>query len=257
MKLNSFNLSEQVNKKRKRICRVIGSGKGKTGGRGLKGQKSRSGVSINGFEGGQMPLHMRMPKHGFKSRSKMKKTVLKTDFLNFCFERNLIGKKNTLKIEDIESLSKAKKNTYIKFLMGNKLSNAINVEAHSASENVIKEFKRLGAEIKIVKFSKKSAKVNTESSISNAKSEKMPNSKLKKVESKVNNKEKTSQSKTDKKEKGILKTKTKTKKKVDSKILDNKNKTSQSTIDKNEKKKITTKKKISNGLCLRTNCIQN
>ena len=239
MKLNSFNLSEQVNKKRKRICRGIGSGKGKTGGRGLKGQKSRSGVSINGFEGGQMPLHMRMPKHGFKSRSKMKKTILKTDFLNFCFERNLIGKKNTLKIEDIESLSKAKKNTYIKFLMGNKLSNAINVEAHSASESVIKEFKRLGAEIKIVKFSKKSAKVNTESSISNAKSEKMPNSKLKKVESKVNNKEKTSQSKTDKKEKGILKTKTK----VESKIVDNKNKTSQSTTDKKEKKIIKTKKK--------------
>ena len=211
MKLNSFNLSEQVNKKRKRICRGIGSGKGKTGGRGLKGQKSRSGVSINGFEGGQMPLHMRMPKHGFKSRSKMKKTILKTDFLNFCFERNLIGKKNTLKIEDIESLSKAKKNTYIKFLMGNKLSNAINVEAHSASENVIKEFKRLGAEIKIIKFSKKSAKVNTESSISNAKSEKMPNSKLKKVESKVNNKEKTSQSKTDKKEKKITKTNKKNK----------------------------------------------
>ena len=239
MKLNSFNLSEQVNKKRKRICRGIGSGKGKTGGRGLKGQKSRSGVSINGFEGGQMPLHMRMPKHGFKSRSKMKKTILKTDFLNFCFERNLIGKKNTLKIEHIESLSKAKKNTYIKFLMGNKLSNAINVEAHSASESVIKEFKRLGAEIKIVKFSKKSAKVNTESSISNAKSEKMPNSKLKKVESKVNNKEKTSQSKTDKKEKGILKTK----KKVESKIVDNKNKTSQSTTDKKEKKIIKTKKK--------------
>ena len=239
MKLNSFNLSEQVNKKRKRICRGIGSGKGKTGGRGLKGQKSRSGVSINGFEGGQMPLHMRMPKLGFKSRSKLKKTILKTDFLNFCFERNLIGKKNTLKIEDIESLSKAKKNTYIKFLMGNKLSNAINVEAHSASESVIKEFKRLGAEIKIVKFSKKSAKVSTESSISNAKSEKMPNSKLKKVESKVNNKEKTSQSKTDKKEKGILKTKTK----VESKIVDNKNKTSQSTTDKKEKKIIKTKKK--------------
>ena len=242
MKLNSFNLSEQVNKKRKRICRGIGSGKGKTGGRGLKGQKSRSGVSINGFEGGQMPLHMRMPKHGFKSRSKMKKTILKTDFLNFCFERNLIGKKNTLKIEDIESLSKAKKNTYIKFLMGNKLSNAINVEAHSASESVIKEFKRLGAEIKIVKFSKKSAKVNTENSISNAKSEKMSYSKLKKVESKiVNNTEKTSQSKTDKKEKGILKTKTKTK--VESKIVDNKNKTSQSTTDKKEKKIIKTKKK--------------
>ncbi len=202
MKLNNFNLSEQVNKKRKRICRGIGSGKGKTGGRGLKGQKSRSGVSINGFEGGQMPLHMRMPKHGFKSRSKMKKTILKTDFLNFCFERNLIGKKNTLKIEDIESLSNTKKNTHIKFLMGNKLSNAINVEAHSASESVVKEFKRLGAEIKIVKFSKKSAKVNNEKSSSKVKSEKTPISKKNKVESKiVDNKKKTLQSTTDKKNK--------------------------------------------------------
>ena len=231
MKLNSFNLSEQVNKKKKRICRGIGSGKGKTGGRGLKGQKSRSGVSINGFEGGQMPLHMRMPKHGFKSRSKIKKTILKTDFLNFCFERNLIIKKNNLKIEDIVSLSNAKKNTHIKFLMGNKLSKAINVEAHSASENVIKEFKRLGAEIKIIKFSKKSAKVNTDNSISNSKSKKISNSKLKKAESKIaNDTEKTSQSKTDKKEKGILKTKKKVKmvknqkdkKKDKSKIVDKK-----------------------------------
>jgi len=48
----------------------------------MKGQKSRTGVSINGFEGGQMPLHMRMPKHGFKSRSKIKKVILKTNFLN-------------------------------------------------------------------------------------------------------------------------------------------------------------------------------
>ena len=85
--------------------------------------------------------------------------------------------------------------------MGNKLSNAINVEAHSASENVIKEFKRLGAEIKIIKFSKKSAKVNTiiQSPIQNPKS---ICSKPKKAESKIaNDTEKTSQSKTDKKKK--------------------------------------------------------
>ena len=65
MKLNEFKTTNEKIK-RKRICRGIGSGKGKTGGRGMKGQKSRTGVSINGFEGGQMPLHMRMPKHGFK-----------------------------------------------------------------------------------------------------------------------------------------------------------------------------------------------
>ena len=218
MKLNSFNMSEQVNKKKKRICRGIGSGKGKTGGRGLKGQKSRSGVSINGFEGGQMPLHMRMPKHGFKSRSKIKKTILKTDFLNFCFERNLIIKKNNLKIEDIVSLSNAKKNTHIKFLMGNKLSKAINIEAHSASESVIKEFKRLGAEIKIIKFLKRSPKINKQNITTNLKSENVANPKsgeasLKKTD-KLKNKDKLNkplQSKSNKKEKKTTKTQKKTK----------------------------------------------
>ncbi len=218
MKLNSFNMSEQVNKKKKRICRGIGSGKGKTGGRGLKGQKSRSGVSINGFEGGQMPLHMRMPKHGFKSRSKIKKTILKTDFLNFCFERNLIIKKNNLKIEDIVSLSNAKKNTHIKFLMGNKLSKAINIEAHSASESVIKEFKRLGAEIKIIKFLKRSPKINKQNITTNLKSENVANPKsgkasLKKTD-KLKNTDKLNkplQSKSNKKEKKTTKTQKKTK----------------------------------------------
>ena len=218
MKLNSFNMSEQVNKKKKRICRGIGSGKGKTGGRGLKGQKSRSGVSINGFEGGQMPLHMRMPKHGFKSRSKIKKTILKTDFLNFCFERNLIIKKNNLKIEDIVSLSNAKKNTHIKFLMGNKLSKAINIEAHSASESVIKEFKRLGIEIKIIKFLKRSPKINKQNITTNLKSENVANPKsgeasLKKTD-KLKNKDKLNkplQSKSNKKEKKTTKTQKKTK----------------------------------------------
>ena len=210
MKLNSFNLSEQNKKKRKRICRGIGSGKGKTGGRGVKGQKSRTGVSINGFEGGQMPLHMRMPKHGFKSRSKIKKTILKTDFINFCVEKNLIGKKSTLKIEDLEMLSKSKKNTHIKFLMGNKLSSAISVEAHSASESVIKEFKRLGSDIKIVKFKKKSLNVNEDSS-KKVKEKKVVNSdSKKKVELNVNNKKKTSKLKSDNKKK-LSKTKKKTK----------------------------------------------
>ena len=165
-----------------------------------------------------MPLHMRMPKHGFKSRSKIKKTILKTDFLNFCFERNLIIKKNNLKIEDIVSLSNAKKNTHIKFLMGNKLSKAINIEAHSASESVIKEFKRLGAEIKIIKFLKRSPKINKQNITTNLKSENVANLKsgeasLKKTD-KLKNKDKLNkplQSKSNKKEKKTTKTQKKTK----------------------------------------------
>lgn len=67
MKLNELRDADGATKSRKRVGRGIGSGLGKTGGRGVKGQKSRSGVSINGFEGGQMPLHMRIPKRGFNN----------------------------------------------------------------------------------------------------------------------------------------------------------------------------------------------
>ena len=66
-KLNEIRDNEGAHKKRMRVGRGPGSGKGKTGGRGVKGQKSRSGVAIGGFEGGQMPLHMRMPKRGFNN----------------------------------------------------------------------------------------------------------------------------------------------------------------------------------------------
>ncbi len=67
MKLNQLSDNKGARKTRTRVCRGIGSGKGKTGGRGIKGQKSRSGVAIKGFEGGQMPIHMRMPKRGFNA----------------------------------------------------------------------------------------------------------------------------------------------------------------------------------------------
>lgn len=67
MKLNEIRENEGARKLRMRIGRGIGSGKGKTGGRGVKGQKSRTGVSIRGFEGGQMPLHRRLPKRGFSN----------------------------------------------------------------------------------------------------------------------------------------------------------------------------------------------
>ncbi|MEM7462397.1 MAG: 50S ribosomal protein L15 [Pseudomonadota bacterium] len=67
MKLNEIKDKEDASRKRKRVARGIGSGTGKTGGRGVKGQKSRSGVAINGFEGGQMPIYRRLPKRGFSN----------------------------------------------------------------------------------------------------------------------------------------------------------------------------------------------
>ena len=153
MKLNEFKIINQKTK-RKRICRGIGSGKGKTGGRGMKGQKSRTGVSINGFEGGQMPLHMRMPKHGFKSKSKMRKIILKTDFINQLLEKKIISDKAKLDINQITSLSKSNKNSYVKFLFGKKLEKPISVQAHAVSASALKEFKRIGGEVDIIKFKK-------------------------------------------------------------------------------------------------------
>ena len=67
MKLNEIRDNEGARKSRKRVARGIGSGSGKTGGRGVKGQKSRSGVAVNGFEGGQMPIYRRLPKRGFNN----------------------------------------------------------------------------------------------------------------------------------------------------------------------------------------------
>jgi large subunit ribosomal protein L15 len=153
MKLNEFKTTNQKIK-RKRICRGIGSGKGKTGGRGMKGQKSRTGVSINGFEGGQMPLHMRMPKHGFKSKSKFRKIILKTDFINNLLEKKIISDKAKLDIGQITNLSKSNKNSYIKFLFGKKLNKPVSIQTHAVSASALKEFKRIGGEVDIIKFKK-------------------------------------------------------------------------------------------------------
>ena len=153
MKLNEFKTIDQKTK-RKRICRGIGSGKGKTGGRGMKGQKSRTGVSINGFEGGQMPLHMRMPKHGFKSKSKLRKIILKTDFINQLLEKKIISDKAKLDIGQITTLSKSNKNSYVKFLFGKKLVKPVSIQTHAVSASALKEFKRVGGEVDVIKFKK-------------------------------------------------------------------------------------------------------
>mgnify|MGYP000016811573 CR=1 FL=1 len=152
MKLNDLRTPSSNLKQRKRVGRGIGSGKGKTGGRGIKGQKSRTGVSINGFEGGQMPLHMRMPKHGFKSRTKIKNKVFKTDFINYLFEKKALKENSTVNITQLHEFISAKMNSRIKILMGQKLKGSISIEVHAASKGVIKEFKRVGGEIKIIDF---------------------------------------------------------------------------------------------------------
>ena len=103
MKLNEIRDNEGARKPRKRVARGIGSGSGKTGGRGQKGQKSRSGVAVNGFEGGQMPIYRRLPKRGFKNHFAKEFAVVNLDTLQKAIDA---GKLNANDI-NIESLLKA------------------------------------------------------------------------------------------------------------------------------------------------------
>jgi large subunit ribosomal protein L15 len=166
MKLNEIKLEKHKPKTAKRVGRGIGSGKGKTAGRGVKGQKSRSGVSINGFEGGQMPLHMRMPKHGFKNRFKKEFLILDTKKINSLIDDKKISKTKKVLISDLADFNMTMKLKYsgLKILFNEKLKEAVKIQANKASKNAIKEFKRVGGEIEIIEFDKKSSKVKTEES---------------------------------------------------------------------------------------------
>lgn len=100
-RLNELRDNPGANKVRVRIGRGIGSGKGKTGGRGGKGQTARSGVAINGFEGGQMPLHMRMPKRGFNPHNPAKWNAIRIDRIQAYIDS---GKLDAKKVIDAEAL---------------------------------------------------------------------------------------------------------------------------------------------------------
>lgn len=104
MRLNELSDNPGATKNRKRVGRGIGSGKGKTAGRGVKGQKSRSGVSINGFEGGQMPIHMRLPKRGFNKPNRKRYAELSIVNLERAIQAGKINKGDKL---DAEALVRA------------------------------------------------------------------------------------------------------------------------------------------------------
>ena len=235
MKLNELKIPTSSLKQKKRVGRGIGSGKGKTGGRGIKGQKSRTGVSINGFEGGQMPLHMRMPKHGFKSRSKIKSKVFKTDFINYLFEKKAVKEKTTLDISQLYEFISAKKNSHIKILMGQKLKGSISIEVHAASKGVIKEFKRVGGEIKIIDFKQFIKNIRTSNAKNKSKNEVRQKKNIKDIKTDVDEKKVIDSNKSQKSK--LIKTeKKKIKKTADKSKTNEKIKTADKT-----KKKITKK----------------
>jgi len=150
MKINELKSTLTSSKKNKRRGRGSGSGLGKTAGRGVKGQKSRSGVSINGFEGGQMPLYRRLPKRGFKNRFKTK-----TQNINFSMIKNFI-KKYDLDPKDISEEQLFKRKIFkrskgkLKLLNVGKLDFATNLEISFASKKAIQVLEKLGGTIKLI-----------------------------------------------------------------------------------------------------------
>ena len=151
MKINELKSTLTSNKKRKRVGRGAGSGTGKTAGRGVKGQKSRSGVSINGFEGGQMPLYRRLPKRGFKN-----KFAKKIQSINFNQISDFI-KKYKLKAEDLKESDLFEKKIFnkskgaLKLLNVGELSSPINIEVSYASKKAIEKVQKLGGSVKMKK----------------------------------------------------------------------------------------------------------
>ena len=142
----------KINKKKLRVGRGIGSGKGKTSARGHKGQKSRSGVAIKSFEGGQMPLYRRLPKRGFKSLNKNKVAIL-----NLSKIQNIIDKKENeiksnmnLKILKEKNLIN-KKFKKLKILGTGEIKKNIEISAHFASKQALAKIEKAGGKISIVK----------------------------------------------------------------------------------------------------------
>ena len=152
--MNILNSTTKLKKPKKKIGRGIGSGKGKTSGRGIKGQKSRSGVAIKSFEGGQMPLYRRLPKRGFNQINKKKVAKINLDQIQSLVDNKKI---NTDSLINLESLKKDKiiSKSFIKYkILGNgNLNSKINIEADFSSISAREKIEKLGGEL-ILKNSK-------------------------------------------------------------------------------------------------------
>ena len=152
MRLNDISDNPGAVKKRVRVGRGPGSGKGKTGGRGIKGQKSRSGVSIKAFEGGQMPLYQRLPKRGFNSRNSKKLL----DQVNIGSIQRLIDAKKIIENKPIDiavlhSVGLINKNAVsVKLLAKGALKSKIKIEVSSASDKAKKAVENMGGELNLV-----------------------------------------------------------------------------------------------------------
>ena len=151
--MSTLNTTGKVLYKRKiRVGRGIGSGKGKTSGRGVKGQKSRSGVAIKSFEGGQMPLYRRLPKRGFNSISAEKIAILNLEKIQSYIDKKTINSSELLNVDLLKKLKLINKNsTKLKILGSGDIKDKVNIEANLASKSAVEKLEKIGGSIQLKK----------------------------------------------------------------------------------------------------------
>ena len=149
MELNSL---VKNNKKKIRVGGGIGSGKGKTSSRGHKGQKSRSGVAIKSFEGGQMPLYRRLPKRGFKSLNKDNTAILNLSKIQSMLDKSKNDLKNIIDLKILKEKNLINsKYLKLKILGAGEIKKNIEISAHFASKTALTKIEKAGGKINIVK----------------------------------------------------------------------------------------------------------
>ena len=151
MKLSDIADNDGSRKKRMRVGRGIGSGKGKTAGRGGKGQTARSGVRIKGFEGGQMPIHRRLPKRGFNNIFRVEFAEINLDRIQQAVDFKLIDVKETVNAESLVKsgvIRRAKAG--VRLLGRGELKSKLNIEVHGASKTAIAAVEKAGGSVKIL-----------------------------------------------------------------------------------------------------------
>jgi large subunit ribosomal protein L15 len=158
MKLSDIADNAGSRKKRMRVGRGIGSGKGKTAGRGGKGQTARSGVRIKGFEGGQMPLHRRLPKRGFNNIFRLDFAEINLDRLQQAIDAKLVDVKETVTVESLVKsgvIRRAKDG--LRLLGRGELKAKLAIEVHGASKSAVAAVEKAGGTVKILAPAKKEA----------------------------------------------------------------------------------------------------
>ena len=150
--MTTLNTTGKVTTKKIRVGRGIGSGKGKTSGRGMKGQKSRSGVAIKSFEGGQMPLYRRLPKRGFNSIRKINVAKINLDKIQSFIDQKKINPNDKINSELLKKLKIINKNSQKLKILGNgEIKVKINIETDLISESAKKKLEKVGGLVQIKK----------------------------------------------------------------------------------------------------------